>query len=107
MIDAAGVIRVADETLIDFETSRRHQVFVQAEDNSEVIQDSEFEIDVLNAPHRNPYFYLDQTLGSLFEILIVSSPVTPERARNIVVRLEAIPWSSELVEEKVGGIGRR
>ena len=22
-------------------------------------------------------------------------------------RLEAIPWSSELVEEKVGGIGRR
>ena len=50
-----------------------------------------WELDVLKAPHRNPYFYVDQTLGSLFEILIVSSPVTSERASNIVARLEAIP----------------
>ena len=55
------------------------------------IQRVRWELDVLRAPHRNPLFYIDQTLGSVFELLILSSPITPERAENIVLRLEAFP----------------
>jgi hypothetical protein len=50
-----------------------------------------WELDILRAPHRNPLFYIDQTLGSVFELLIISSPITPERAENILLRLEAFP----------------
>ncbi len=55
------------------------------------IQRVRWELDVLRSPHRNPLFYIDQTLGSVFELLILSSPITPERAENIVLRLEAFP----------------
>ncbi len=50
-----------------------------------------WELDVLKSPHRNPLFYVDQTLGSVFELLVLSSPMTAERAENIVLRLEHIP----------------
>ena len=50
-----------------------------------------WELDVLKSPHRNPLFYVDQTLGSVFELLVLSSPMTDERAENIVLRLEHIP----------------
>ena len=50
-----------------------------------------WELDVLLAPHRNPVFYLEQTLGSVFELLIISSPMTPSRAENIILRLEHFP----------------
>ncbi|MCH7894051.1 MAG: DUF885 family protein [Proteobacteria bacterium] len=55
------------------------------------IQRVRWELDVLRSPQRNPLFYIDQTLGSVFELLILSSPITPERAENIVLRLEAFP----------------
>ena len=55
------------------------------------IQRVRWELDVLRSPHRNPLFYIDQTLGSVFELLILSSPITPARAENIVLRLEAFP----------------
>ena len=55
------------------------------------IQRVRWELDVLRSPHRNPLFYIDQTLGSVFELLIISSPITPGRAENIVRRLEAFP----------------
>jgi hypothetical protein len=50
-----------------------------------------WELDVLRAPHRNPIFYVEQTLGSVFELLIISSPMTPSRAENILLRLEHFP----------------
>ena len=55
------------------------------------IQRVRWELDVLASPHRNPLFYIDQMLGSVFELLIISSPITPQRAENIVLRLEAFP----------------
>jgi len=54
-----------------------------------------WELDVLQAPHRNPLFYLQQTLGSVFELLIISSPMDEQRARNIVLRLEHVPGTLE------------
>jgi len=50
-----------------------------------------WELDVLKAPQRNPLFYLDQTLGSVFELLVLSSPMDESRARNILLRLEHFP----------------
>jgi hypothetical protein len=50
-----------------------------------------WELEVLQAPYRNPLFYVDQTLGSLFELLIISSPFTENRALNLLIRLERIP----------------
>ncbi len=50
-----------------------------------------WELDVLKLPQRNPLFYVDQTLGSVFELLLLSSPITPSRAENILQRLEHFP----------------
>lgn len=55
------------------------------------IQRVHWELDILAAPRRNPLFYVDQTLGSVFELLIVSSPMTEKRAENILLRLEHFP----------------
>jgi len=55
------------------------------------IQRVYWELGVLKSPRRNPLFYVDQTLGSVFELLIISSPMTASRAENLVLRLEQIP----------------
>jgi hypothetical protein len=54
-----------------------------------------WELDVLRAPHRNPLFYLDQTLGSVFELLVLSSPMTTERLNQIILRFEHFPTTVE------------
>jgi hypothetical protein len=50
-----------------------------------------WELDVLKLPQRNPLFYLDQTLGSIFELLVLSSPITASRSESILLRLEHFP----------------
>ncbi len=50
-----------------------------------------WELDALRLPHRNPNFWVDQTLGSLFEQLVLSTPMEGARVENILVRMEAIP----------------
>jgi uncharacterized protein (DUF885 family) len=50
-----------------------------------------WELEILKTPRRNPLFYVNQTLGSVFELLIISSPMTPSRAENIIFRLEQFP----------------
>jgi len=55
------------------------------------VQRVHWELNILKAPHRNPLFYLNQTLGSVFELLIISSPMTETRAENILLRLEQFP----------------
>jgi hypothetical protein len=55
------------------------------------IQRVYWELELLESPHRNPLFYLDQTLGSVFELLLISSPIDEARARNLLLRLERFP----------------
>jgi len=55
------------------------------------IQRVYWELEVLKSPRRNPLFYVDQTLGSVFELLVLSSPMTESRAKNIILRLEHFP----------------
>ena len=48
-----------------------------------------WEFTVLNAPGRNPDFYVQQTLGVVFELLLISTPMTELRAANIIARLNS------------------
>jgi hypothetical protein len=57
-----------------------------------------WELEVLESPHRDPLFYLQQTLGSVFELLLISSPVDADRARNILLRLERFPHTLEVAQ---------
>ncbi len=50
-----------------------------------------WELDVLRLHSRNPDFYVDQTLGALYELLVIHSPMTESRARNIITRLNSFP----------------
>ena len=90
------------------EYRERHLAFLQAVDQLDTeewsigdqvdaqllkaaIERVHWELDVLKLPYRNPLFYLDQTLGSIFELLVLSSPITMSRAENILLRLEHFP----------------
>ena len=61
-----------------------------------------WELDVLKAPHRNPLFYVHQTLGSVFELLVLSSPMTGKRAENILLRLEHFPQTVNSAQDNLG-----
>ena len=50
-----------------------------------------WELNILRQPHRNPDFYVHQTLGAVYELLLISSPMSPERAGEIVTRLRSVP----------------
>lgn len=50
-----------------------------------------WELNVLRAPQRNPDFYVHQTLGAVYELLLIHSPMSEARARNIITRLQSFP----------------
>src|SRR5882672_2768493 len=50
-----------------------------------------WELDVSRGWQRNPSFYLDQTLGAYFHLLLQPAPFSRERSLNIVVTLNATP----------------
>jgi hypothetical protein len=50
-----------------------------------------WELNVLKIPFRNPEFYVQQTLGALYELLLISSPMTDLRTEDILRRIESIP----------------
>jgi len=54
-----------------------------------------WELNVLMLPNRNPDFYVHQTLGAIFELLLIHSPMDKKRAENIIHRLNSIPSTVE------------
>ena len=54
-----------------------------------------WELNVLKLPNRNPDFYVHQTLGAVFELLLIHSPMDKKRAENIIHRLNSIPSTIE------------
>ncbi|MFC2102885.1 DUF885 family protein [Bacteroidota bacterium] len=54
-----------------------------------------WELNVLKLPNRNPDFYVHQTLGAIYELLIIQEPMTPERAEEIIQRFNSIPKTVE------------
>lgn len=65
-----------------------------------------WELDVLRSPYRNPIFYVDQTLGSVFELLIISSPMNDQRAENILLRLESFPSTIKSAQTNLNSMVR-
>lgn len=60
-----------------------------------------WELNVLRAPQRNPDFYVHQTLGAIYELLLIHSPMTGERARNIIIRLQSFPKTIKDAEQNL------
>lgn len=54
-----------------------------------------WELEILQRWRHNPYFYVDQTLGSIFEPLLRPPPFDPARSQVIVRRLKVIPHTLE------------
>jgi hypothetical protein len=50
---------------------------------------------------RDPGFYVEETLGSLFEVLVLPTPWTTERQRQIVARMQRIPITVEQARENL------
>jgi len=60
-----------------------------------------WEISVLKSPYNNPDFYVHQTLGTLFELLIISSPIDANRIENIILRLNSFPRTIEYAKNNL------
>ncbi|MCH8169733.1 MAG: DUF885 family protein [Bacteroidetes bacterium] len=50
-----------------------------------------WELNILRLPESHPEFYVQQTIGSIFDLLYIASPFTEQRAKNLMTRLNAIP----------------
>jgi hypothetical protein len=50
-----------------------------------------WELDITRLWRRDPGFYLDQTVGSLFDVLLAPGAFDPERTHRLVRRVEQIP----------------
>jgi Bacterial protein of unknown function (DUF885) len=62
-----------------------------------------WELDVTRSWQRNPRFYVQQTLGSIFELLIQPPPFGAARSAAIVRRLKAVPRTVEDAETNLSG----
>jgi uncharacterized protein (DUF885 family) len=60
-----------------------------------------WELNVLCIPHRNPDFYVHQTLGALYELLVIHSPMTDQRLHNIIIRLQSFPRTVQDARENL------
>src|SRR5437764_7584927 len=54
-----------------------------------------WELDFTRSWQRNPEFYIDQTVGAYFELLLPPPPFDAGRARHIVAMLNSIPGTVE------------
>ena len=60
-----------------------------------------WELDILRAPYRDPGFYVQQTLGAVFELLLPQGAMTRERAEEIILRLRSIPGTLRAARENL------
>jgi Bacterial protein of unknown function (DUF885) len=60
-----------------------------------------WELDVLRDWRRNPLFYHQQTLGSIFEVLLPPPPVDDERKKQVLLRVREIPRTIEAAKRNL------
>ena len=60
-----------------------------------------WELNVLCSPYRNPDFYVQQTIGAVYELLLIHSPMTDQRMKNIILRLQSIPQTIKDAKENL------
>ena len=57
-----------------------------------------WELNILKLPNRNPDFYVHQTLGAVYELLLIHSPINRKRAENIILRLNSFNKTIQYVK---------
>ena len=60
-----------------------------------------WELDIEQAWRRNPKFYVDQTLGAMYVLLLPPPPFSAERQRQIISRLESVPATLRAAHENL------
>jgi len=60
-----------------------------------------WELNILNLPETHPEFYFYQAVGSIFELIVIHSPMDEYRAKNILIRLKAIPSIIKCAKENL------
>jgi hypothetical protein len=60
-----------------------------------------WELNILRSPYRNPDFYIHQTIGAVYELLLIHLPMIESRTRNIILRLQSIPQTIEYAKENL------
>ncbi len=60
-----------------------------------------WELNILRSPNRNPDFYVHQTIGAVYELLLIHSPMTDSRMENIIIRLKSIPETIEHAKQNL------
>ncbi|MGH7451107.1 MAG: DUF885 family protein, partial [bacterium] len=50
-----------------------------------------YELNIVRSARRNPDFYVHQTLGIIYELILQPPPFSEARAKNIVLRMQSIP----------------
>lgn len=60
-----------------------------------------YELDVVASWRRDPWFYLDHTLGLVYDALLSPPPFTPERLEDLLARLGSIPATLALGAENM------
>jgi uncharacterized protein (DUF885 family) len=62
-----------------------------------------WELEIMRNFERNPMFYVDQTMGAIFESLLQPPPFSPARSREIITRLKSIPQTVEAAKINLEG----
>ncbi len=60
-----------------------------------------WELSVEQIWKRDPMFYVDQTLGSVYALLLPPPPFAPERQAQIIARIQAIPATIRAAEQNL------
>ena len=60
-----------------------------------------WELNILRLPYRNPDFYVHQTIGAVYELLLIHSPMTDSRIKNIILRLKLISKTIEHAKQNL------
>src|SRR5712691_6379803 len=62
-----------------------------------------YELDVVAGWRRNPHFYVHQTLGAVFELLLQPPPFSSARADELVRRAENMPATLDAARANLAG----
>ncbi len=54
-----------------------------------------WELDITRSHEANPDFYVHQTLGAIFLMLLKPAPFEPDRCKEIIIRLRSVPKTTE------------
>ncbi len=66
-----------------------------------VIERVNYELNIVRTARRNPDFYVQQTLGAIFELILPPPPFDEKRAKNIVLRMQSFPNTIKHAKENL------